>query len=69
MLSKIKWSQLDNRWDYVGEAIQSQTRPKHQKAFEGKIYDYVFDVHMEDTGAVYKLPYNISGNIDLLSKR
>ncbi|KAJ7347099.1 WD-40 repeat-containing protein [Mycena albidolilacea] len=49
-------------WEKIGERIGSASDSKKPKpkTFEGKEYDYVWDVAIEDGEPALKLPYNIS---------
>jgi len=62
-----QWNMLDQRWMKIGDVVGSadSTAEGQQSAtgekimFEGKYYDYVFNVEL-DEGVPLKLPYNIA---------
>jgi len=62
-----QWSMNDQRWMKIGDVVgsadstaQGQASATGEKImFEGKYYDYVFNVEL-DEGVPLKLPYNIS---------
>lgn len=61
-----QWNMLDQRWMKIGDVVgsadstaQGQASATGEKIlFEGKYYDYVFNVSL-DQGSL-KLPYNVS---------
>ncbi|KAJ1918886.1 WD repeat protein Lub1 [Mycoemilia scoparia] len=55
-----QWDDNSKEWKKVGEVVDSQGS-ESKKVYEGKEYDYVFDVELED-GRPLKLPYNVSEN-------
>ncbi|KAJ3129987.1 hypothetical protein HK098_007253 [Nowakowskiella sp. JEL0407] len=60
-----QWHEAERNWIKVGEVVNSAGTGGNAKAmFEGKEYDYVFDVDFgtEGQGAMLKLPYNLSDN-------
>lgn len=62
-----QWNMLDQRWMKIGDVVgsadstaQGQASATGEKImFEGKYYDYVFNVEL-DEGVPLKLPYNIN---------
>jgi phospholipase A-2-activating protein len=62
-----QWSMADQRWMKIGDVVGSADSTAGGQAsatgekilFEGKYYDYVFNVDL-DEGAPLKLPYNAS---------
>ncbi|KAJ2674438.1 WD repeat protein Lub1 [Coemansia sp. RSA 1085] len=56
-----QWSQESNRWDQVGLVTDAAGQTKKQ-VFEGKEYDYVFDVDIQEGVPPLKLPFNASEN-------
>lgn len=60
------WSQDESRWIKIGVAVGSATSAggssstRAKTMFEGKEYDYVFDISLDDEGTSLKLPYNLS---------
>ena len=67
LVEAYQWSMLDQRWMKIGDVVgsadsaaQGQTSASGDKIlFEGKSYDYVFNVDLDDNVPL-KLPYNIS---------
>lgn len=51
-----------NQWTKVGDVVSSSSSD-NKVEFEGKKYDYVFDVDIEDGKPPLKLPVNITDNI------
>ncbi len=60
------WSESEQLWTKIGDVVG---QPGEQDAsgmaagggkvtFEGKEYDYVFNIELDDTGGKLKLPYN-----------
>ncbi|KAJ6544383.1 WD40-repeat-containing domain protein [Mycena capillaripes] len=47
-------------WEKIGERVEGQSSGEKTKTFEGKGYDYVWKVAIEDGEPALKLPYNIS---------
>lgn len=62
-----QWNALDQRWMKIGDVVgsadstaQGQASATGEKImFEGKYYDYVFNVDL-DEGVPLKLPYNLT---------
>jgi phospholipase A-2-activating protein len=62
-----QWNMLDQRWMKIGDVVgsadstaQGQASATGEKIlFEGKYYDYVFNVELDDPVPL-KLPYNIT---------
>ncbi|CAI7880624.1 unnamed protein product [Closterium sp. NIES-54] len=57
-----QWSQKEFNWEKIGEVVDGPSEPVDAKMFEGKQYDYVFDVDIGDGVPVRKLPYNHGDN-------
>ncbi|XP_004638625.1 phospholipase A-2-activating protein [Octodon degus] len=58
-----QWSVSEGRWMKIGDVVGSSGA--HQQTsgkvlYEGKEFDYVFSIHVNEGGPTYKLPYNIS---------
>ncbi|KAJ6502016.1 WD-40 repeat-containing protein [Mycena sanguinolenta] len=49
-------------WEKIGERIGGSSSEKTKTLFEGKEYDYVWDVAIEDGEPAFKLPYNVTEN-------
>ncbi|RPB05235.1 PFU-domain-containing protein [Choiromyces venosus 120613-1] len=55
------WSQEARSWSNVGTVVDAVGSNRKQM-FEGKEYDYVFDVDIQEGAPALKLPYNASEN-------
>lgn len=55
-------------WVKIGEVV-GQAGSSAKKTFEGKEYDYVFDVDIEDGKPPLKLPYNVTENPYVAAQR
>ncbi|KAL3312264.1 hypothetical protein Ciccas_009142 [Cichlidogyrus casuarinus] len=51
-----QWSMSENNWAKVGEVVGSQGSKK--KMYQGKEYDFVFDVDFDPNRPAVKLPFN-----------
>ncbi|XP_019410881.1 PREDICTED: phospholipase A-2-activating protein [Crocodylus porosus] len=58
-----QWSVMEGRWvkigDVVGSAGATQQTPG-RVLYEGKEYDFVFTIDVNESGPSYKLPYNMN---------
>ncbi|XP_064477232.1 phospholipase A-2-activating protein-like [Ornithodoros turicata] len=61
VVSAYQWVAVDNEWQKIGDVVGTPNAdtPAGKVTFEGKEYDYVFDVDLDD-GSKMKLPYNLS---------
>lgn len=52
-------------WNKVGDVVSGNSgKDKNKKTmFEGKLYDFVFDVALEDNAPSLKLPFNVNENV------
>lgn len=58
------------KWVKIGEVVGSNAAGQGQKVnYEGKEYDYVFDVDIEDGRPPLKLPYNVTENPYTVAQR
>jgi phospholipase A-2-activating protein len=48
-------------WEKIGERVEASSGEKTKTFFEGKEYDYVWNVAIEDGAPSLKLPYNVAG--------
>ncbi|KAM9329760.1 phospholipase A-2-activating protein [Gastrophryne carolinensis] len=58
-----QWSVSDGRWIKIGDVVGSSGATQQSSGkvlFEGKEYDYVFTIDVNESGPSYKLPYNIT---------
>lgn len=56
-----QWSQADQSWHKVGDVVDAIGKDRKQ-LYNGREYDYVFDVDIGDGVPPLKLPYNVSDN-------
>lgn len=58
---------MGNQWQKIGEVVDAIGSGRKQ-LYEGKEYDYVFDVDIQDGVPPLKLPYNANGMFHYLRK-
>jgi phospholipase A-2-activating protein len=58
---------VGNQWQKIGEVVDAVGSGRKQ-LYEGKEYDYVFDVDIQDGVPPLKLPYNANGMLHYLRK-
>ncbi|KAL2358847.1 WD40-repeat-containing domain protein [Cryomyces antarcticus] len=56
------WSTAANQWLLVGTVVDAAGSSGRKVQYQGKDYDYVFDVDIEDGKPPLKLPFNVSQN-------
>jgi phospholipase A-2-activating protein len=56
------WSMSGQKWDKIGEVVGSAGGGGAKRDYNGKQYDYVFDIDIEDGKPALKLPYNVTQN-------
>lgn len=61
-VSAYTWSSAASQWVNVGTVVDAVGSSGKKITFNGKDYDYVFDVDIEDGKPPLKLPYNLSDN-------
>ena len=61
-ISAYQWSSAANQWVNVGTVVDSAGSSGRKVTYNGKDYDYVFDVDIEDGKPPLKLPYSLSQN-------
>ena len=61
-VSAHQWSQSTRRWMNVGTVVDAAGSSGKKTHHQGKDYDFVFDVDIEDGKPPLKLPYNLSQN-------
>lgn len=61
-ISAYQWSTAANQWLHIGTVVDSAGSSGRKISHDGKEYDYVFDVDIEDGKPPLKLPYNASQN-------
>ncbi|KAK5720598.1 WD repeat protein Lub1 [Elasticomyces elasticus] len=52
------WSISTSQWNLIGTVVSGEGSGGSKKEYEGKEYDYVFDIDIEDGKPPLKLPYN-----------
>ena len=60
-----QWNALRFEWQKVGDVVgtaNSNKDPSQKKEYEGKLYDFVFTVDIEDGAPPLRLPYNLNEN-------
>ncbi|XP_034020612.1 phospholipase A-2-activating protein [Thalassophryne amazonica] len=56
-----QWSVSDDRWVKIGDVVSGSNQQTSKNVmFEGKEYDYVFTIDVNEGGPSMKLPYNVS---------
>uniref|UniRef100_G3Q7X6 PFU domain-containing protein n=1 Tax=Gasterosteus aculeatus aculeatus TaxID=481459 RepID=G3Q7X6_GASAC len=56
-----QWSVSDDRWMKIGDVVGgSNQQTSKSVVYEGKEYDYVFTIDVNEGGPSMKLPYNLS---------
>ncbi|PSN72479.1 PFU-domain-containing protein [Corynespora cassiicola Philippines] len=61
-VSAYQWSAAANQWVHIGTVVDQAGSGGRKISHNGKEYDYVFDVDIEDGKPPLKLPYNVSQN-------
>ncbi|KAF2703827.1 phospholipase A-2-activating protein [Pleomassaria siparia CBS 279.74] len=61
-ISAYQWSTSSNTWVNVGTVVDNVGSSGRKISHNGKEYDYVFDVDIEEGKPPLKLPYNLSQN-------
>lgn len=58
-----QWSVSEGRWIKIGDVVGSSGATQQTSGktlFEGKEYDYVFTIDVNESGPSFKLPYNVT---------
>ncbi|KAI1841443.1 hypothetical protein JX266_012372 [Neoarthrinium moseri] len=61
-ISAYTWSSGAQTWVHVGTVVDSAASSGRKQQYNGKEYDFVFDVAIEEGQPSLKLPYNLSEN-------
>ncbi|KAF1925798.1 phospholipase A-2-activating protein [Didymella exigua CBS 183.55] len=61
-VSAYQWSTAANQWVNIGTVVDSAGSGGRKISYNGKEYDYVFDVDIEEGKPPLKLPYNVNQN-------
>jgi phospholipase A-2-activating protein len=56
----MQWDNITSSWQKIGEVVDAVGSGRKQ-LYQGKEYDYVFDVDIQDGVPPLKLPYNATG--------
>ncbi|RVX71451.1 hypothetical protein B0A52_05023 [Exophiala mesophila] len=57
-----QWSMSQQTWVKIGQVVDSESSGANKTAYNGKEYDFVFDIDIEDGKPPLKLPYNVTQN-------
>ncbi|ROT41624.1 ubiquitin homeostasis protein lub1 [Sodiomyces alkalinus F11] len=57
-----QWSMSQQQWINIGTVVDAAASSGKKTEYNGKSYDFVFDVDIEDGKPPLKLPYNLSEN-------
>lgn len=60
-----QWDGAQGKWTKVGEVVDAVGSGRKQ-LYEGKEYDYVFDVDVSEGQPALKLPYNVNRELPSL---
>ncbi|EMC94016.1 hypothetical protein BAUCODRAFT_74759 [Baudoinia panamericana UAMH 10762] len=52
------WSSTTSQWNLIGSVVSGEGSGANKRQYDGKEYDYVFDIDIEDGKPPLKLPYN-----------
>jgi len=63
-----QWDGTNCTWQKIGDVVGAVGSGRRQ-LYQGKEYDYVFDVDIEDGVPLLKLPYNVSENPHSVAQR
>ncbi|XBW38395.1 hypothetical protein QEN19_003982 [Hanseniaspora menglaensis] len=65
ILEAYQYEMVAELWNKVGDVVSGDSgKEKNKKVeFEGKLYDFVFDVALEDDAPSLKLPFNVNENV------
>jgi phospholipase A-2-activating protein len=66
-ITDMQWTSSTKTWQQIGQVVDAIGQGRKQ-LYEGKEYDYVFDVDVSEGMPPLKLPYNVSGMFDRLRK-
>jgi len=61
LVSVHSWSMADNKWTKIGDVVGAaggSQKTSGKKLYQGKEYDYVFDIEIDEPKATLKLPFN-----------
>lgn len=64
LIDCMQWNSASMAWQKIGDVVDAVGSGRKQ-LYEGKEYDYVFDVDVQEGAPPLKLPYNASGGFPL----
>ncbi|AOW03911.1 WD40-repeat-containing domain protein [Yarrowia lipolytica] len=64
-----QWSAASSSWTKIGEVVDAPGAERKKVAEDGKEYDYIFDVDVEEGQPALKLPYNSNENVYAAAQR
>jgi len=59
-VSVHSWNMAENKWDKIGDVVGAAEQNSGKKLHNGKEYDYVFDIEIDEPKCTLKLPYNLT---------
>jgi phospholipase A-2-activating protein len=59
-IPECQWSAGETSWKKIGEVVNAVSDSRKQ-SYQGREWDYVFDVQLDEGGPSLKLPYNVNG--------
>lgn len=59
-VSVHSWNMAENKWDKIGDVVGAAEKNSGKKLHNGKEYDFVFDIEIDEPKCTLKLPYNTS---------
>ena len=59
-----QWDSIRQSWEKIGDVVDAIGQGRKQ-LYQGKEYDYVFDVDIKDGAPPLKLPYNVTGMLEV----
>ena len=57
-VSVHSWNMAGNKWEKIGDVVGAAEQNSGKKLYNGKEYDYVFDIEIDEPKCTLKLPYN-----------
>ncbi|WPH05108.1 PFU-domain-containing protein [Acrodontium crateriforme] len=54
------WSASTSQWNLIGTVVSGQGTSASKKMYEGKEYDFLFDIDIDEGKPPLKLPYNLT---------
>lgn len=70
VIEAYQYNELVAEWSKVGDVVSGAGKEKNNKVeYEGEMYDYVFDVALEQNEPSLKLPFNVSEGVYAAAER